>query len=228
MSDRPATATRSRSFNPYYLVLAFVGLMLAYVLPHNESFLFHPADPVWRHYHPFRWWLLPHGLAGACAIFLGPMQFSEKLRQRHLKLHRVVGRIYVFGALIAAPLGVVIQHFDEAQGDPRSFTIAASVDAFLLMLTTATAFYFVRQGRIQQHRVWMTRSFAVALVFLEVRVVIGLTGWENVPGATETVVWTLVALAIPAADFVMQVQELARSRPKMMRARAASPLAVGQ
>jgi uncharacterized membrane protein len=187
--------------------------MVAYVLWHNESFLINKADPVWQHYKPFRWWLLPHGLAGACAILLGPLQFSDRLRARFTKFHRVVGRIYIAGALIVAPLGAYIQFFEERLGGPRSFSIAALVDAILLMLTTAIAFAFILNGKVQQHRQWMTRSFAVALVFLEVRVVAGVTGWERIPGAIETIVWSCLAFSLLSADIVLQVQELRRSRP---------------
>jgi uncharacterized membrane protein len=196
-----------------YLLFTFVGLMIAYVLWHNESFLINRADPVWQHYKPFRWWLLPHGLAGACAILLGPLQFSDRLRARFTKFHRVVGRIYIAGALIVAPLGAYIQFFEERLGGPRSFSIAALVDAILLMLTTAIAFAFILNGKVQQHRQWMTRSFAVALVFLEVRVVAGVTGWERIPGAIETIVWSCLAFSLLSADIVLQVQELRRSRP---------------
>jgi uncharacterized membrane protein len=196
-----------------YLLFTFVGLMVAYVLWHNESFLINKADPVWQHYKPFRWWLLPHGLAGACAILLGPLQFSDRLRARFTKFHRVVGRIYITGALIVAPLGAYIQFFEERMGGPRSFSIAALVDAILLMLTTAIAFAFILNGKVQQHRQWMTRSFAVALVFLEVRVVAGVTGWERIPGAIETIVWSCLAFSLLSADIVLQVQELRRSRP---------------
>ena len=77
---------------------SFVVLMMGYVLYHNERFLINPADPAWQHYQPFKWWLLPHGLAGACALFLGPMQFSDRLRQRYLRLHKTIGWIYVAGA----------------------------------------------------------------------------------------------------------------------------------
>jgi uncharacterized membrane protein len=208
---------------PKYVVFAFIGLMIAYVLQHNESFLIHPKDPVWQHYHPFRWWLLPHGLAGACAIFLGPLQFSDRLRQRFTKLHRVVGRIYIVGALVLAPLGAYIQYFQERMGAPRSFTIAAAVDAFLLMTTTGIAFAFILNGKVQQHRQWMTRSFAVAIVFLEVRVILGTTGWERLGiAATETVVWTCLAFSVLAGDIAIQVQELWRKRPDPVRARAVS------
>jgi uncharacterized membrane protein len=196
--------------------------MVAYVLRHNESFLINRADPVWQHYHPFRWYLLPHALAGTCALLLGPLQFSDRLRQRFTKFHRVVGRIYIAGALIVAPLGAYIQFFEERMGGPRSFSIAALVDAILLMLTTAIAFTFILNGKVQQHRQWMTRSFAVALVFLEVRVVGGITGWDKSPAAIETIVWSCLAFSLLSADIVLQVQELRRSRPAARAPVAAS------
>jgi uncharacterized membrane protein len=163
--------------------------MMAYVLNHNERFVIHSNDPMWNHYQSFKWWLLPHVLMGACALFLGPMQFSDRLRLRYTKLHRVVGRVYVAGVLIAEPLGAFIQYrFDERLGVSRSFTIATIVDASLWMLTTAIALVFALNGKIQQHRQWMTRSYAVAIVFLESRVIAGLGGWEN-PVNGETIIW---------------------------------------
>jgi len=161
------TALKQRSFRPKYLLFAAMGLMLAYVIPHDESFLVHTKDPMWQHYEPFKWWLLPHGIAGACALLLGPMQFSDRLRNRFTQVHRVVGRIYVAGVFVAAPLGIYIQYFQERMGDPRSFSVAAAVDAALWMITTAIALVFILKGKVQEHRQWMTRSFAVALVFLE-------------------------------------------------------------
>jgi len=214
MSTATVPVQRLFWFRPKYLIFSFVGLMLAYVLRHNESFLVNPRDPVWQHYESFKWWLLPHGLAGACAILLGPMQFSDRLRQRFTKLHRVVGRIYIVGACILAPLGAYIQYFEERMGGTRSFSIAAAVDAILLVATTGIAFALILQGKVQQHRQWMTRSFAVALVFLEVRVVSGVTGCENLgPAATETIVWSCLAFSLLMADVVLLGQELRRSRP---------------
>ncbi len=81
----------------------------------------------------------------------------------------IVGRFYVAGALILAPLGTYIQYFEERMGGPRSFTMAAAADAAVLMLTTSIAFWFALRRKIPQHRQWMTRSYAVAIVFLEVR-----------------------------------------------------------
>lgn len=223
MATTSLPVQRTPLVRPKYVLFTLVGLMIAYVLFHNESFLVHSQDPVWKHYQPFRWWLLPHGLAGACAIFLGPLQFSDRLRAKYAKMHRVVGRFYVFGAMVVAPLGTYIQYFEERMGATRSFTLAAGADAALLMITTGIAFWFILQGKVQQHRQWMTRSFAVALIFVEVRVIMGLTGWERLgPHVVETVVWCCVAFSVPAADIILQLQESLRSRRVPVKAQAVS------
>jgi hypothetical protein len=143
------------------------------------------------------------------------------LRQHFTKLHRVIGRINVFGAMFVAPLGIYLQYFNERIGGPRSFTLAATVDAALLMITTGIAFYFAYKRKIQQHRQWMTRSFAVAIVFLEVRLISGFGGWDDNVKATETIVWICLGFSLLAADIVLQVQEMLRTRPAV-RAQAAA------
>jgi uncharacterized membrane protein len=224
MSTAPAAVQRVSWFRPKYLLFALIGLMLAYVLRHNESFLVNLNAPVWDHYQPFKWWLLPHGIAGACALLLGPMQFSDRLRQRYAKLHRVTGRVYVAGAFIAGPLGIYIQVIQHRTGVPLSFTMIAATHGTLWMLTTGIAFVLIFKRKVQQHRQWMTRSFAVGPgVFLGARVILGVTGLENRgPAAVETVIWMSIAFSIVLADIVLQVQEQQRSRPA---ARAAAAVA---
>jgi hypothetical protein len=88
-------------------------------------------------------------VAGACALLLAPMQFSDWLRQRFTKMHRIVGRIYIAGVFVLAPLGAYIQYLEERLGVPRTFTIATAVDAILLISTTAIALFFILNRRIQ-------------------------------------------------------------------------------
>jgi hypothetical protein len=219
---------RQSRFRVKYVVFAFIAAMAAYVLYHNERFLIDAAHPVWQHYEPFKWWLLPHGVAGACALILAPMQFSERLRLRFTTLHRVSGGIYVTSALFLAPLGVYIQFLDEAQGASRSFTIATVVDAALLMTTTAIGLIFALKGMFPQHRQWMTRSYAVSLTFLEIRFILGLTGLDQ-PfnwAILEVAVWTCVALSILIGDLANQWYELASARPRPARTQRAETTAL--
>jgi uncharacterized membrane protein len=212
MSTFPAFRSRAAWFRPKYLLFALIVVMMGYVIAHNESFLIDKADDEWKHIESFKWWLLFHGTAGACALLLAPLQFSDRLRSRFTKMHRIVGRIYVTAVFIIAPIGDYIQYLDEKLGFSRAFTLATTVDAALLMTTTAIAFYCIRQRRIQQHRQWMTRSYAVALVFFEVRLISGVFGFDDSNAAGETIIWICLALAIPLADIVLQIQDSWRAR----------------
>ena len=87
--------SRPSWLRPKYLLFAAIGLMVLLVAVVFERLLVDYHDPEWKHIQPFKWWLLVHRIAGASPLMLGPMQFSDRLRQRFAKLHRVVGRIYV-------------------------------------------------------------------------------------------------------------------------------------
>jgi uncharacterized membrane protein len=214
----PADPTQPGRFKlprPKYLLFGFIALMYAYVLWTTENFLINSKDPHWAHIEPFKWILLPHGLVAACALFLAPLQFSDRLRARYAKVHRIMGRIYVAGVVIGAPLGVYIQHYAERLGATRSFTLAAAADAIVWLFATLMALAFILQGKVQQHRQWMTRSFACALIFFEVRAI--MAAFHLPETAVETVVWGCVVAAYPIADLVLQIDEMLRQRARMAR-----------
>jgi len=202
------------------LVCAVIAAMMAYVFWHNERFLIEPMNPVWQHYRDLGLFLLVHGVAGGSALILAPMQFFDRLRARFTKLHRVVGRIYVFGALILAPAGVYVQYLDYSLGvfPSRSFMTEVFIQASLLMITTGIGFVFALKRMIPQHRQWMTRSYAAALTFFAIRVILGVMGWDHDPVMVETVVWSCTASAILVADIVNQVYELQSMRRRPARA----------
>jgi hypothetical protein len=202
-----------------HLVFALIAAMMAYVIYHNERFLIEPMNPAWKHYRDLGLFLLAHGVAGGSALILAPMQFSERLRTRFTRLHRVVGRIYVFGALILAPVGAYVQYLDETLGIfPRSFTIETVIQASLLVTTTAIGFVFAFKRMIPQHRQWMTRSYAVALTFFQIRLIVGVMGWDHDPAMLEIVVWSCTASAILVGDIANQIYELQAMRRRPARA----------
>ena len=195
-----------------YVVFSIIAVATAYVMFHNERFLVDSNHPAWQHYQSFKWWLLPHGIFGAIVLLFAPFQFSDRLRQRFTKAHRVMGRFYVVGALGLAPLGAYIQYYQERMGAPRSFTVLALVDAAMLMGITMIAFVFAFRRKIALHRQWATRSYAVALVFIGGRFVLGVTGWETLGvEMVQAIIWSCLALSVPLADFALNWREL-RSR----------------
>jgi len=206
--------------NTKYVVFTAIALASTYVLYHNERFLVDSSHPVWQHYAPFKWWLLPHGIFGAIVLLFAPLQFSDRLRKRFTRAHRIMGRLYVVGAILLAPLGAYIQYYQERMGAPRSFTILAIVDAAMLMGATAIAFVFAFRRKIALHRQWATRSYAIALVFIAGRFVLGITGWEALGvEIVQAIIWGCLALSVPLADIALNWRELrnvsASAKPAM-------------
>ncbi len=192
-----------------YVVFTVIALASAYVMYHNERFLVDSSNPAWQHYEPFKWWLLPHGIFGAIVLLFAPLQFSDRLRQRFTKTHRIMGRLYVIGAMGLAPLGAYIQYYQERMGAPRSFTVLGIVDATMLMGATLLAFLFAFRRKIALHRQWATRSYAIALVFIGGRFVMGITGWERLGiEIVQAIIWSCLALAVPLADVSLNWKEM--------------------
>src|SRR5829696_2227643 len=195
--------------NAKYVVFTIIAIMSTYVLYHNERFLIDSSHPVWQHYEPFKWWLRAHAVFGAIVLLFAPLQFSDRLRQRFTKTHRVMGRLYVLGAFVLAPLGAYIQYYQERTGAPRSFTVLALVDAAMLIVTTALAFLFAFKRKIALHRQWATRSYAVALVFIMGRFVMGATGWETLGvEIVQAIIWSCLALSVVFADIAIHWKEI--------------------
>jgi uncharacterized membrane protein len=107
--------------------------------------------------------LIPHTLCGTIALLAGPIQFSSRFRRRHLKFHRVLGRMYVVSVFIGAATGVAL-----ATGRP-GFP-GTSMQAAAWIVCTTAAFLTARNRQIVQHRQWMARSYAVTFTFVSSRV----------------------------------------------------------
>jgi hypothetical protein len=186
------------------VVFTAITLATIYVLWHNERFVVQADHPAWQRYESFKWWLLPHAVFGSIVLLFAPFQFSNRLRQRLPKLHRIMGRMYVLGVYVLAPTGAYIQYFQERGGAPRSFTVLAIVDAALLIGTTTLAGLFAFKRKIALHRQWATRSYAVALVFIGGRFVMGITGWETLGvEIVQAIIWTCLVASVPLADVAL-------------------------
>jgi hypothetical protein len=161
------TRERSSAKNVLFVVL---GLMAIFVLWNNERFFLNPQAPEWEHYNPIRWQLIPHGMGGTFALLLGAMQFSTRLRRRHIHLHRRIGKLYIAGTFVAAPVAIWMACINS----PWFLVPFTIVQATTWMLFTFFAYVCIRRGAIKSHREWMTRSCAIVLIFLEGRVLMAI------------------------------------------------------
>ena len=196
-----------------------------------------PHASIWERYRSFKWWLLPHGVTGALALFLGPLQFSDRFRQGLLPWHRVIGRIYVCGVGVAAPVGVYIEYIKYIHTiAPLRLFVATTAFGILLVLTTGMGFFMAKHRNILAHKKWMTRSYAVALIFLEVRCVdqipwlARIVDWPSRMLETHSISdsWMFIAFSIVAAEVVLRCEKAFKKHSSLKKAGAitveASPL----
>ena len=196
-------------FNAKYTVFSIIAAATVYVMYHNERFMIDAEHPAWQRYESFKWWLLPHIVFGTIVLLVAPFQFSNRLRQRFTKAHRVMGRMYVLGAFVLAPTGAYIQYFQERMGAPRSFTVLGIVDASMLIAATSLAGFFAYKRKIALHRQWATRSYSIALVFISSRLVMGVTGWETLGiEIVQAIIWSCLALSVVFADIALNWKDL--------------------
>jgi hypothetical protein len=151
--------------------------------------------------------LIPHTLAGTFALLAGPLQFSSRFRQRHLKIHRLLGRVYLLAVFIGAFTGIAL-----AAGRPG--LPGTSMQAAAWIVCSTAAFITARNRQFIQHRQWMARSYAVTFTFVSSRV---LNLWPRYWGhlgdslsAVGVIAFTLASLLI--VDLGLNWHELTSRR----------------
>lgn len=100
-----------------------------------------------------------HIWAGVIALFAGPTQFIGSIRLKWIKLHRLCGKVYVAAVLISSPLAFLVSFHSSI---PLAILGTAS-QSILWFIMTFQAYRFIKAGRINQHRDYMTMSYALTL-----------------------------------------------------------------
>jgi uncharacterized membrane protein len=156
------SSTRSRFKTVLWI---FLGLTTLFVFITSEVLLV-TDYPMYHAYRlqviADRGLLIPHTLAGIFALLIGPINFSSRIRQGHLTLHRVLGRIYVVSVFVGSFTGIAL-----AWGRPG--LPGTSMQAAAWIVCTTAAFITARNRHIIQHRQWMVRSYAVTFTFVSSR-----------------------------------------------------------
>ena len=136
-----------------------------------------------------------HLSASAVALAVGPFQFVDRWRARHLALHRWTGRMYLAGILIGGMAGFrlaivsqggVVAHFGFAA--LASVWIATALCALLRVLT----------GNTVDHRRWMIRNYSLTLAAVTLRIYLPVSLVAGLP----------FELAYPAISWLCWVPNL--------------------
>ncbi len=181
--------------------LAFLGLgaLALFTALEHEPPLLNPANPEWAHIAPFRGWLAAHIVVAAIALITGPFQFSSTLRRRSMGLHRWLGRVYVCSTLIASALAFYIGVAFEL---PANRWLMGSM-AGLWFLATAWAWIAIRRRAVDQHRLWITRSYFLTYTFVTTRFIPDLMLPHMGYAGVTALYWVLIVFSLIAPDFLV-------------------------
>jgi uncharacterized membrane protein len=115
---------------------------------------------------------LIHIIPGALFMILGPLQFVQSIRERHLQFHRWSGRVFVASGLVIGSSALVMS-FKMSIGGINE-TAATSLFAVIFLFALVKAFLHIRRRQIALHREWMIRAFAIGLAVATIRPIVGV------------------------------------------------------
>lgn len=182
-----STTKRIASIAAWTIVIA----MSAYFISNNVLHYFNYTRSSYTDYFwARRNWLLMHIAGGLTATVVGPFQFIQKIRRRNVKIHRLLGRIYLVSILIGAPAGLYMAIYS---GGNVAYQTGLGMLAIVWFSTVAMAYTSIRKGSIIQHRQWMTRSYVVTFAFTSFRLTEKVLEYFNI--ANDEIRSTLLAWA---------------------------------
>jgi uncharacterized membrane protein len=119
-------------------------------------------------------WFIGHIAGASASLLLGPLQFWKNFRAKYMRYHRIAGKIFIIGSLIAAVCAFRIGLMYEC----KPCRISLGILAIVWFFCTAAAWWAVKNKNIKAHRQFMTRSYTAALAFVFIRI-FSLIGYDN-------------------------------------------------
>lgn len=103
-----------------------------------------------------------HFAAGGIILILGCIQLIKRVREKYPALHRWLGRIYVVASLLTAVGGLLFILIKGTIGG-WLMDIGFAGYGLLMFLAAFQTFREARAGRMERHRAWAIRLFALAI-----------------------------------------------------------------
>lgn len=166
--NQTKSSAKLNSFFIATLAVLSVLLIIYYVVTRAFPKLIPTQANYGDYYFPRAIWLFPHVVLGIVASLIGPFQFVTKFRNKYLKLHRNMGRVYVISVILAGIAGMYLASTSQ-------ISLPYAVGLFSLGVVWATtaimAFISIKNRKIELHKEWMIRSYVVTFSFVSFRLV---------------------------------------------------------
>lgn len=108
-----------------------------------------------------------HIIFGGIALLIGWTQFSPKMRNRRMALHRKLGKVYVVAVLLSAFAGIYIGFFATGGWISSAGFICLGIIWFY---TTLKAYLHIKEGEVEKHQKMMIYSYAACFAAVTLRI----------------------------------------------------------
>lgn len=149
-------------------------------------------------------WLFTHAFFGISATLLGPFQFISRLRNKNLKLHRNLGKVYLVSVLISSLTAVYLAFTSEVS---ISYAIGLFVLAILWLLSGAMAYQLIRNRQIKKHKEWMIRNYVITfffILFVSISDAFKLAGVADLQIVLSVLVWASWIVPLSISEYFIQ------------------------
>ncbi|WP_265520160.1 DUF2306 domain-containing protein [Oerskovia flava] len=125
-----------------------------------------------------------HVVSASIALVIGPVQFLRRLRERHPRLHRAGGRVYLTAVVVAAAAALLLAPWNTA-GLVGLFGFGTL--GVLWLVTAVRAYRAIRRGDVRSHQAWVMRSYALTFAgpTLRLWLAVLILGQVALGGATD-------------------------------------------
>lgn len=155
----------SKSYlNPNLIPGIVVLLLSLYFIIENRRF-YAMTPEVLGKYFEIKWVLIAHIFCGALALVSGPFLLWESFRNRFLKIHRLIGKIYIISILVSAVSALYLT-FTTALEINLPYAFALQMLVFVWLTSTGFAYWAVRNKKLMLHKEWMLRSYLSTVAFV--------------------------------------------------------------
>tara|TARA_R110001583_G_scaffold165477_1_gene318189 strand:- start:816 stop:1340 length:525 start_codon:yes stop_codon:yes gene_type:complete len=139
-------------------------------------------------------WVFPHIVLGIVATIIGPFQFIPKIRNKYLKTHRQLGRVYIISTVLSGISGMYMAATSDVN-------LPYTVGLFMLGVTWVTssimAFISIKNRKVDLHKDWMIRSYVITFAFVSFRFVYDILmslkvgTWEEIQVLMSWACWAI-------------------------------------
>jgi len=110
-------------------------------------------------------WFIGHIIGASASLLLGPLQFWKSIRTKYMRYHRMAGKIFIIGSLVAAVCAFRI----NLMYDCKPCRVSLGILAVIWFTCTFAAWWAIKHQNVKTHRQFMVRSYTAALAFVFIR-----------------------------------------------------------